>query len=170
MVTQRLKKQLEHEGYRIVGTHSAVKQCRWAKNALRGRGFCYKNTFYGIRSHQCMEFSCSIACANRCVFCWRHNNNPVSTTWRWEIDDPFTVVQHALDANDKLVIPFKGNNLVTPVCFHLLIIVFVTHIFFVVAKFINHIPFVGHKLSYILQSSIIYYRDLNHCSLEFVIS
>jgi tRNA wybutosine-synthesizing protein 1 len=45
---------------------------------LRGRGGCYKHTFYGIESHRCMEATPSLACANKCVFCWRHHSNPVS--------------------------------------------------------------------------------------------
>ena len=43
--------------YKIVGTHSGVKICRWTKSMLRGRGGCYKHTFYGIVSYQCMEAS-----------------------------------------------------------------------------------------------------------------
>lgn len=59
-------------GYRIVGSHSGVKLCRWTKSMLRGRGGCYKHTFYGIESHRCMETTPSLACANKCVFCWRY--------------------------------------------------------------------------------------------------
>jgi len=59
------------QGYRIVGSHSGVKLCRWTKSMLRGRGGCYKHTFYGIESHRCMETTPSLACANKCVFCWR---------------------------------------------------------------------------------------------------
>lgn len=46
---------LTKQGYSIVGSHSGVKICRWTKSALRGRGSCYKYSFYGIASHQCME-------------------------------------------------------------------------------------------------------------------
>lgn len=55
MVTESQRRILTKEGYIIIGTHSAAKQCRWTKNALRGRGFCYKYTFYGIRSHQVLS-------------------------------------------------------------------------------------------------------------------
>lgn len=48
MVTAMQEKALKKEGYRIIGTHSAVKMCRWTKNQLRGRGGCYKHSFYGI--------------------------------------------------------------------------------------------------------------------------
>ena len=30
--------------YRIIGSHSGVKLCRWTKSMLRGRGGCYKHT------------------------------------------------------------------------------------------------------------------------------
>ena len=42
-----------------------------SQSMLRGRGGCYKHTFYGIESHRCMETTPSLACANKCVFCWR---------------------------------------------------------------------------------------------------
>ena len=79
---------LTKQGYSIVGSHSGVKICRWTKSALRGRGSCYKYSFYGIASHQCMETTPSLSCSNKCVFCWRHGTNPVGTTWRWQVDPP----------------------------------------------------------------------------------
>ena len=81
-------KSLTKQGYTIVGSHSGVKICRWTKSALRGRGSCYKYSFYGIASHQCMETTPSLSCSNKCVFCWRHGTNPVGTTWRWKVDQP----------------------------------------------------------------------------------
>lgn len=79
---------LTKQGYTIVGSHSGVKICRWTKSALRGRGSCYKFSFYGISSHLCMEATPSLSCSNKCVFCWRHGTNPVGTTWRWQVDPP----------------------------------------------------------------------------------
>ncbi|POM72287.1 tRNA wybutosine-synthesizing protein [Phytophthora palmivora] len=38
MVTPMQRKALTKEGYKIIGTHSAVKLCRWTKHQLRGRG------------------------------------------------------------------------------------------------------------------------------------
>jgi tRNA wybutosine-synthesizing protein 1 len=74
---------LTKQGYQIVGSHSGVKICRWTKSALRGRGSCYKYSFYGIASHQCMETTPSLSCSNKCVFCWRHGTNPVGTTCKF---------------------------------------------------------------------------------------
>lgn len=79
---------LTKQGYTIVGSHSGVKICRWTKSALRGRGSCYKFSFYGINSHQCMETTPSLSCSNKCIFCWRHGTNPVGTSWRWVVDPP----------------------------------------------------------------------------------
>ncbi|EFX03431.1 flavodoxin and radical sam domain containing protein [Grosmannia clavigera kw1407] len=81
-------KSLTKQGYAVVGSHSGVKICRWTKSALRGRGSCYKYSFYGIHSHQCMETTPSLSCSNKCVFCWRHGTNPVGTSWRWVVDPP----------------------------------------------------------------------------------
>ncbi|KAI9542179.1 hypothetical protein NQZ68_022232 [Dissostichus eleginoides] len=70
-LTNLLKCQMCFQGYKLIGSHSGVKLCRWTKSMLRGRGGCYKHTFYGIESHRCMETTPSLACANKCVFCWR---------------------------------------------------------------------------------------------------
>ena len=96
-------------GYRIVGSHSGVKLCRWTKSMLRGRGGCYKHTFYGIESHRCMESTPSLACANKCVFCWRHHTNPVGTEWKWQMDEPETIVQQALENHYQMIKQFRGT-------------------------------------------------------------
>ena len=98
-----------HPGYRIVGSHSGVKLCRWTKSMLRGRGGCYKHTFYGIESHRCMESTPSLACANKCVFCWRHHTNPVGTEWKWQMDEPEKIVQQALENHYQMIKQFRGT-------------------------------------------------------------
>jgi tRNA wybutosine-synthesizing protein 1 len=108
MVTKMQRKALTKEGYKVIGTHSAVKLCRWTKNQLRGRGGCYKHTFYGITSYQCMEMTPSLACANKCVFCWRHHKNPVGTEWRWKTDGPEQIVDTAIVEHQKMVYMMKG--------------------------------------------------------------
>ena len=96
-------------GYRIVGSHSGVKLCRWTKSMLRGRGGCYKHTFYGIESHRCMESTPSLACANKCVFCWRHHTNPVGTEWKWQMDEPGEIVRQALENHYQMIKQFRGT-------------------------------------------------------------
>lgn len=99
---------LTKQGYTIIGTHSGVKICRWTKSALRGRGSCYKFSFYGIKSHLCMETTPSLSCSNKCVFCWRHGTNPVGTTWRWQIDPPEMIFQGAKEGHYKKIKIMKG--------------------------------------------------------------
>jgi len=108
MVTPKQAKALKKEGYKLIGTHSAVKLCRWTKHQLRGRGGCYKHTHYGITSYQCMEATPSLACANKCVFCWRHHKNPVGREWRWKTDDPKMIVEAAVNTHVDMIKETRG--------------------------------------------------------------
>ena len=99
---------LTKQGYSIVGSHSGVKICRWTKSALRGRGSCYKYTFYGIQSHLCMETTPSLSCSNKCVFCWRHGTNPVGTTWRWEVNPPEMIFEGVKAGHYQKIKMMKG--------------------------------------------------------------
>lgn len=108
MVTSKHRAQLTKEGYKIIGSHSAVKLCRWTKHQLRGRGGCYKHSFYGITSYQCMEATPSLACANKCVFCWRHHKNPVGTEWKWKMDNPNDIVEEGIELHRRMIRECKG--------------------------------------------------------------
>ncbi len=99
---------LTKQGYSIIGSHSGVKICRWTKSALRGRGSCYKYSFYGIKSHLCMEATPSLSCSNKCVFCWRHGTNPVGTVWRWKTDPPELIFAGAKEAHLKKIKMMRG--------------------------------------------------------------
>ncbi|KAG8377786.1 hypothetical protein BUALT_Bualt08G0069900 [Buddleja alternifolia] len=108
MVTPVIRANLEKQGYKVIGSHSGVKLCRWTKSQLRGRGGCYKHSFYGIESHRCMEATPSLACANKCVFCWRHHTNPVGKSWQWKMDDPLVIVDTAINLHTKMIRQMKG--------------------------------------------------------------
>lgn len=99
---------LTKQGYTIVGSHSGVKICRWTKSALRGRGSCYKFSFYGIKSHLCMEATPSLSCSNKCIFCWRHGTNPVGTTWRWKVDSPELIFDGVKEGHYKKIKMMRG--------------------------------------------------------------
>lgn len=81
---------------------------------LYGQGGCYKHTFYGITSYQCMEMTPSLACANKCVFCWRHHKNPVGKEWRWVVDDPIMIVQEGIERHQGMIKEFRGAHGVKP--------------------------------------------------------
>jgi tRNA wybutosine-synthesizing protein 1 len=114
MVGPATRAALTKQGYKLIGGHSGVKLCRWTKSMLRGRGGCYKWTFYGISSFQCMEMTPSLACANKCVFCWRHHTNPVAKEWKWKIDDPEFLVEGAIENHHLLIKSARGIPGVQP--------------------------------------------------------
>jgi tRNA wybutosine-synthesizing protein 1 len=108
---QDIIKKMERIGYRIVGPskHSAVKICTWTRNSLCGRGPCYKEKFYGIESHRCMEMTPSIPfCTESCQFCWRLRelNSP---KWIGPVDPPNVVIDECIKARRGLLQGFAGN-------------------------------------------------------------
>jgi hypothetical protein len=56
----------------------------------------------------------SLACANKCVFCWRHHTNPTGREWRWEVDKPQFLLESAMSAHRALVKQMKGVPGVKP--------------------------------------------------------
>ena len=114
MIETELRETLTKQGYKLVGSHSGVKLCRWTKSMLRNQGGCYKHTFYGIASHQCMESTPNLACANKCVFCWRHQKNPTGTEWKWKMDKAETVIEGLIEQHYKMIKQFRGVPGVTP--------------------------------------------------------
>lgn len=48
MITPELRKELKKQGYKLIGTHSGVKLCRWTKSMLRGRGEFYEPFYFLI--------------------------------------------------------------------------------------------------------------------------
>ncbi len=108
-LTPQASQELIKQGYRIVGSHSAVKTCGWTKNMIRGEGGCYKLKFYGIMSNQCLQMTTSISCANRCTFCWRGYKAPVGKEWKWDIDEPEMIFEKSVDAHHSLLVGFGGS-------------------------------------------------------------
>ncbi len=105
MVKDAYKALLEKQQYEFIGNHSAVKVCTWTKKSLRDEGVCYKERFYGIRSHRCCQLSVTVNyCDMDCVYCWReHYNEPFT-----DIDDPKELVSRAIAAQRKLLSGFGG--------------------------------------------------------------
>lgn len=109
MLTEKKRLELEKQGYRIVGNHSAVKICGWTKNSLRNRGVCYKNTFYGIQSWRCVQMTPALQhCNFRCWHCWR-DIATASREWDGPIDDPKDIVDGCIFEHVKLLMGFQGN-------------------------------------------------------------
>ncbi len=106
---KQAKKVLEKQGYRIVGKNSAVKICRWTKHSLLDEGECYKEKFYGIKSHRCAQISCTLFnCQNKCIHCWR-NLDYTESLQNEDVDNPKQIIKQAIEQQRKLLSGFKGN-------------------------------------------------------------
>jgi tRNA wybutosine-synthesizing protein 1 len=104
------KKDLEKQGYRLCGEHSAVKVCLWAKKSLRGEGACYKQKFYGINSHRCVQMTPSLpSCTLRCEWCWRDITH-TKPKWSGKTDSPGEIIAECIKKHVKLLQGFGGHD------------------------------------------------------------
>ncbi|MCS7105925.1 MAG: 4-demethylwyosine synthase TYW1 [Candidatus Aenigmarchaeota archaeon] len=109
MISQEARERFSRAGYRIVGSHSAVEVCHWTKESLRKGRVCYKEKFYGIKSHRCLEMTPALIwCTHKCKFCWR----PLEFTVLGEPkpDDPKEIVESCIEARRLLLTGFKGYD------------------------------------------------------------
>ena len=104
-------KQVDDPDYHSVN-HTAAQTCGWTANALRGEGRCYKNVFYGIQSHRCIQMTPVVKCNERCVFCWRDHRGHAYELDEVEWDDPEAVVDASIELQRKLLSGFGGNDAV----------------------------------------------------------
>ncbi len=96
------------EHYGLVGKHSAVKVCHWTKDEMVGGPGCYKNTFYGIKSHQCVQMTPALnSCTENCAFCWRFQG--FDSMRISDEDDPEFILDESIRQHLKLISGFKGN-------------------------------------------------------------
>ena len=103
----KYKEQLKKQGYVFIGEHSAVKTCMYTSKSLAGKGNCYKQKFYGIQSHRCVQMSVAVNFCNLdCTFCWRERNNSAFG----KIDDPAKLADNAIAAQRRLLSGFGGNQ------------------------------------------------------------
>jgi len=89
-----LRAMFKRQHYKMFG-HSAVKLCHWTKASIYRGQTCYKQRFYGIESHRCLQFTPSVAwCDQNCVFCWR----PLTKykAFPKEFDEPCEIIDEAV--------------------------------------------------------------------------
>lgn len=107
----KIEKQLRNAKYGV-HNHSAVQICAWTKKSLHNESVCYKQKFYGIDTHRCMEFSPSaVVCQQNCIFCWR----PMEfMRFRGmeasETDGPEEVYEKLVEERRKLLSGFPGDG------------------------------------------------------------
>ncbi|MGQ9679611.1 MAG: 4-demethylwyosine synthase TYW1 [Candidatus Bathyarchaeia archaeon] len=120
-IPEELKRLYRKQGYHLVGRHSAVKTCLWTRRSLRTSGteYCYKQRFYGVPSHRCLQMTPSLGrCLQGCIFCWRAMPTDLSLDWdqkeisKDEIDDANSIVEWCIEAHCTAISGFGGNPLV----------------------------------------------------------
>ncbi|MBW3015433.1 4-demethylwyosine synthase TYW1 [Candidatus Woesearchaeota archaeon] len=110
MITNEKRLDLEKQGYRVVGNHSAIKVCEWTKKSIRGTDVCYKCKFYGINTWQCVQMTPALpVCNQRCLWCWR-DINFTKKDWQGPIDSPKDIVDGCIREHVKYLQGFGGNQ------------------------------------------------------------
>ena len=94
-----------------VSDHSTVELCHWTKKSFKDEGDCYKHKFYGISTHQCMEFSpAGMHCENRCIYCWRPMEFYDSLKMEPErVAEPEDILKKLLEERRKLIMGHYGD-------------------------------------------------------------
>jgi tRNA wybutosine-synthesizing protein 1 len=107
-------KALKKQKYHLIGQHSAVKTCKWLHEALVHDRPCYKQKFYGIKTHQCIQMTPALFyCTQQCLFCWRAQKGDLQVEWdemalpKW--DSPEDIVEESIKTQIKLLSGYKGN-------------------------------------------------------------
>ena len=113
-ISDGLIQALKNQKYHVVGRHSAVKRCRWLYESLIHDRPCYKQKFYGIKSHQCVQMTPAVVyCTLHCRFCWRLQSGDLEFRWdemdlpEWE--GPKEVVEGCVREQLRILSGYKGN-------------------------------------------------------------
>lgn len=112
MIPEELSEILKRQSYRLVGNHSAVKVCHWTKKSLLSGESCYKQKFYGIQSHRCLQMTPAVGwCQHSCLFCWRPVEHNLGTKMDGvDFDEPGDIVDKSIIAQQKLLSGYWGEK------------------------------------------------------------
>ncbi|MBC7107581.1 MAG: 4-demethylwyosine synthase TYW1 [Methanomassiliicoccales archaeon] len=99
---------LEKQQYKVFREHAAVKLCHWVRESLLRNRFCYKQEFYGIKSHRCLQMTPVVnMCTQSCLFCWRVQGfESFPASWC----DPEEMLDALIEQQRFLVSGFKGDK------------------------------------------------------------
>jgi len=110
MIPENIKRILIKQHYEIVGEHSGVQTCSWTKKSLRDEGVCYKEKFYGIKSHLCCQMTPSVLwCPNKCLHCWRAVELTLGNKIEGKVDSAKEIVEGCIKAQRKLLTGFNKD-------------------------------------------------------------
>jgi tRNA wybutosine-synthesizing protein 1 len=106
---------LKKQKYHLIGANSAVKRCKWLYESIVNNRPCYKQKFYGIQSHRCIQMTPSLHyCTQQCLFCWRAQSGDMQLRWdemhNPNKDTPEQIVAGCFSAQEKILSGYKGNE------------------------------------------------------------
>lgn len=102
------REHLERQQYKLIGDGGAVKLCHWMRQKLIHGRPCYKEEFYGIQSHRCLQMTPAVnVCNFRCLFCWRFHG--MSGFEESKYPEPEQLLEKCLEEQKLLVSGFKGD-------------------------------------------------------------
>jgi tRNA wybutosine-synthesizing protein 1 len=115
LVPDEILRMLKRQKYHLVGSHSAVKRCRWLYESIVHNRTCYKQKFYGIKSHQCLQMTPSVLhCTMSCIFCWRAQSGDHDLRWDEtrlpEWDDPEYIIEGCIREQKRILSGYKANT------------------------------------------------------------
>ncbi|MFW5946317.1 MAG: 4-demethylwyosine synthase TYW1 [Candidatus Natronoplasma sp.] len=106
---EKKKEILRKHGYSLTGKESGVKLCQWVGEKLTSGDSCYKEDFYGIDCHRCLQMSPTLdICNQSCLFCWRYQDHQREREVNF--DDAETIVERSLEAQKELVSGYGGED------------------------------------------------------------
>jgi len=102
-----LRQRLEKQQYKMSGEHSAVKLCHWMRQSLLKKRHCYKQEFYGIASHRCLQMTPVVHdCTHNCIFCWRIRGfEDLEKDW----EEPREMLDKLIEHQRILITGFPGD-------------------------------------------------------------
>ncbi len=114
LVPDEIIRMLLRQKYHLVGNHSAVKRCRWLYNSIVQDRTCYKQKFYGIKSHRCLQMTPSVFhCTLSCVFCWRAQSGDHDLRWDEtrlpEWNEPEEIIDRCIREQKRILTGYKAT-------------------------------------------------------------
>jgi tRNA wybutosine-synthesizing protein 1 len=106
---EELKKILQRQHYKIIGEHSGVKLCHWMRQCLFYHRTCYKDFFYSIQTHRCMQLTPTLNhCTQNCLYCWRYQKFTENELKNY--DEFEVILEECMKAHRLLLTGFKGDK------------------------------------------------------------
>jgi len=108
MISEEERKVLRRQGYKLFGRNSSAKLCHWTRKSIYGEGVCYKERFYGIHCHRCIQMTpATTSCTHNCIFCWRAGDfSKIDVN---DPDEPKDIVEGSIAAQREIVSGFGGE-------------------------------------------------------------